>query len=165
MNDHFIRIAHMLGPLVLTGNRASDIAHAMKLRRLFSALSIDTVIDVGANQGQFRNFLRNRVGFKGQIISFEPVPELAEALKAKAASDGRWLVHPFALGAMSGQATINVMAHTEFSSIRNPIRSTSEDMDRKNTVTRTVSVPIKTLDSVFPENQDFSHTYLKLDTQ
>ena len=59
-------------------------AMAERLRKIFAANRIDTVIDVGANKGQYRDFLRHHVGFRGSIVSFEPLPEFAASLKAKA---------------------------------------------------------------------------------
>ena len=57
----------------------SCLAMANRLRDLFDRLGIKRVIDVGANEGQYGDFLRTEVGFKGLIKSFEPVPEFAES--------------------------------------------------------------------------------------
>jgi hypothetical protein len=50
------------------------------MTKLSNRMNIDLVIDVGGNAEQFRDILRNHVGYTGDIISFEPVPELAQNL-------------------------------------------------------------------------------------
>jgi hypothetical protein len=42
------------------------------LRRLIRRLDINCVLDVGAHVGQYVYLLREEIGFKGHIISFEP---------------------------------------------------------------------------------------------
>jgi FkbM family methyltransferase len=141
------------------------LSHANQLRQIFTEHQIDRVIDVGANLGQFHDFLRNNVGFAGRIESFEPVPELANELKKKASKlDALWTIHACALGSEIGQKSINITASTVFSSFRDPIR-TGSIQDSMSTVVSTVAVPIRTLDSQFSTANDLARTYLKLDTQ
>ena len=51
--------------------------------------AINCVLDVGANRGQFAERLR-RLGYRGSIISFEPVPEAYEGLTPRFRNDKRW---------------------------------------------------------------------------
>src|SRR6266496_6469145 len=76
------------------------------LHRFFKHFKVDCVFDVGANAGQYANMLRTEVGYKGDIVSFEPIPELAQRLRAKAAT-GRWpwFVEELALDEREGQAS------------------------------------------------------------
>src|SRR5581483_618078 len=54
------------------------------LRSLLARHRIDLVFDVGANRGQFAQALR-RLGYRGEIVSFEPLAAHGEALRAAAA--------------------------------------------------------------------------------
>src|SRR5438046_9585223 len=56
---------------------------------LFSVLGINCVLDVGAHRGEYGLELR-RSGYRGFIISFEPVTENFVALERRAAGDPRW---------------------------------------------------------------------------
>ena len=77
LKDLATRLAATLGYAVLPKWRLAQLPMAERLRKIFAAHSIDTVIDVGANKGQYRDFLRHHVGYRGSIVSFEPLPEFA----------------------------------------------------------------------------------------
>jgi|SRR4051812_6102058 len=145
--------------------RMENLAMTRRLQALFSRHAIDTVIDVGANAGQFRDFLRHEVGFAGKIESFEPIPELHAKLAAKATQDPLWSVHPFALGAAPGSFDLNVMASADFSSFLSPLAAGSILQQEKNKVARTVQVKVSTLDNEFGDSLRNRNVYLKLDTQ
>ena len=53
------------------------------LKRVLERFSVDCVFDVGANDGQYATQLRKKVGYKGLIISFEPIPESAQIIREK----------------------------------------------------------------------------------
>ena len=57
------------------------------LTQLFDKLQIQCVLDVGANRGQYRQLLRERVGYEGLIISFEPLAQNIASLRAQAEAD------------------------------------------------------------------------------
>ena len=157
------RFAARLGYDVVPRWRVAGLPLARRLQQIFAARQIDRVIDVGANQGQFRLFLRIEVGFTGEIISFEPIPEHAAKLQSLSAQDPRWTVHACALGAAAGTHTLNVAVATVFSSFLRPLAS--EPNEGSNVVQRTVEVPVQTLDSFFADAPSLERTYLKLDTQ
>jgi FkbM family methyltransferase len=165
MKRMIARLADTLGYAVVPKWRIPDLVMAARLQSIFADFSIDTVIDVGANEGQYRNFLRDVVGFAGKIESFEPIPELAERLKARAASDRLWSIHACALGAEVAELTINIMSGTDFSSFRSPKPVHNTNLDQKNTVEKTARVPVDTLDGEFFGKRDLRHSFLKLDTQ
>jgi FkbM family methyltransferase len=139
---------------------------AEHLRRIFAVHGVDCVIDVGAHRGKYRRFLRYEVGFAGEVVSVEPIPELAAALAERARTDPRWQVHPCALGASAGTASLNVMASTDFSSFLAPDHSGTAQYAAANAIARVEKVEVRTLDGLAsglkpaPRN-----VYLKLDTQ
>src|SRR4051794_39500141 len=103
----FAKIARRLGFVVIPARRNMIVVppseehffHVTRyLRRLFDLLKIDCVIDVGANLGQYRRFLRERVGYPGVVVSFEPILEHVNALKREAESDRNYYVEHCALG-------------------------------------------------------------------
>jgi FkbM family methyltransferase len=77
---------------------------------------IDTVIDIGANTGQFGHLLR-RSGFRGRIHSVEPLQSAFAALQAGAASDPRWTVQHAAVSDEPGTLTMNVSGNSVSSSV------------------------------------------------
>ncbi|MDO8450886.1 MAG: FkbM family methyltransferase [Rhodoferax sp.] len=138
------------------------------LRRLFDVKQIDLVFDVGANKGQYRDYLRAHIGFKGMILSFEPHPECLAEITRRSATDDNWKVFPYALGAQQGVLQFNLMRDSQFSSFHAPIQPERLDRGSDNVVERTVDVRIDTLDFVFDglkRSFQFARPFLKLDTQ
>jgi FkbM family methyltransferase len=136
------------------------------LKNVLDKLSINCVLDVGANRGQYGMLLR-QIGYRGTIASFEPVSENCEALRLIASRNQPWTVYPFALGADEERKVINVAAETVFSSFLKPLDE-SQVRFRGNRVTRTEEVEVKRLDQVLETCiKDISspRIYLKLDTQ
>jgi FkbM family methyltransferase len=149
-------------------SRTWRLHSAIHLKRLFDLLQIDCVLDVGANLGQYRDFLRDEIGFRGPIVSFEPIPWHARTLSERAKADESWVIEDYALGAGVGEAPFNVMRASQFSSFLAPDHAAVQCFETENQVDRLVTVPIKRLDEVFPgiaRRFKCSRIYLKLDTQ
>jgi FkbM family methyltransferase len=144
---------------------AKDAQDAMvtHLKELFAALEIDTVLDVGANYGQYYQFLRDRVGFTGHIHSFEPIPELGAKLVERSAGDPKWHVNQCAMGIQTGRAQFHISDKPGWSSLRELRRGQSRPTDELQ-ITRTVDVEVRSLDDVV-KTLKFKNLYLKLDTQ
>jgi FkbM family methyltransferase len=87
-------------------------------RRLHDFLvrhSIEVVLDVGANRGQFGRELRS-AGFDGRIVSFEPLSEPFALLAAAAEGDPLWELRRHALGDAEEERAIHVASNTASSS-------------------------------------------------
>ena len=99
--------------MVATGPVSRSTEH---LKRVLDRHGIGTVLDVGANAGQYARRLR-RAGYIGRIVSFEPLTLAHTSLAAAAADDPMWEVAPrMALGDRDGSVTLNVSAETDMSS-------------------------------------------------
>jgi hypothetical protein len=93
-------------------NVGFDITRIRPTRQDFmESRSIDTVIDVGANEGQFVHEIREN-GYSGNIVSFEPIKEIYSTLANNVAKDRRWKGFNLGLSNRSGHAVIGVSEHT-----------------------------------------------------
>jgi FkbM family methyltransferase len=138
------------------------------LETLFPRYGITCVIDAGANNGQYRDFLRTKVKYTGWILSFEPQPECVAAMRALASTDDRWAIFDFALGDVDGSAPLHIMQDRDHSSFLQPNRTTGGALAAADTIARTESVPVRRLDQLLPglrQQYPMDRTFLKLDTQ
>jgi FkbM family methyltransferase len=125
---------------------------------------INTVIDVGANTGQYASALR-RAGYKGEILSFEPLSDAYAELEKKSRHDPKWRIFNCAIGSENGEAEINIAGNSESSSLLPMLdahlRSAPESKYRA-----TERVKVSTLDSALENvlSKD-SRAFLKIDTQ
>ncbi len=78
------------------GTAAAELGH------LIGKLKVDCVVDVGAHRGGFGRLVR-RLGFAGDIISFEPATNTFDALRRATWHDDRWTIHRLALGRLAGE--------------------------------------------------------------
>lgn len=129
----------------------------------FGAKKIDCVLDVGANAGQYGQFLRH-IGYGGEIRSFEPLASAFESLRASAASDPRWLAFRAAVGDVAGRLTINVSANTECSSML-PMLDTHLAVYPSAAYVAREEVEVRTVDDIVAEIPQEASIFLKVDTQ
>jgi hypothetical protein len=78
---------------VLSEWRLREWDFARHVRELFARQQIDLVLDVGANVGQYRDFLREQVEYDGWIVSFEPLEDNVAVLSSRATADPKWVIH------------------------------------------------------------------------
>jgi FkbM family methyltransferase len=137
------------------------------LRLLFERYAVDCVLDVGANAGQYAAELR-QAGYRGRLLSFEPVPQLCVRLRAAAAGDAAWTVHPIALGRQAGVAELNVTRHDVFTSFREPLPFAGQRFGEGTEVARRERVAVRRLEDVLDEllgGGPPPRCFLKMDTQ
>jgi FkbM family methyltransferase len=178
------RVVRQIGP---PGLRAHMVIDRRSLRRQFSAyehqmlrflgeehvawvlrrLEVNVVLDVGANLGQFATRLR-RDGYTGRIVSFEPVPHIADRLEQAAADDPDWHVLRHAVGEADETRDINIgVGQGRYSSLL-PVSDFGRSWSPRIDADTTVSVSVRRLDGLFDEavaGVKNPRVYLKLDTQ
>jgi FkbM family methyltransferase len=92
------------------------VAAGVEHERLLSGLDCRTVVDIGANRGQFALVTR-RCMPQARIISFEPQPTPAATFRTVFAGDARVTLHEVAIGPVTGDATIHVSRRDDSSSL------------------------------------------------
>ena len=132
--------------------------------RLLKRFGINLVLDVGANVGQYGDEMR-AVGYKGRMVSFEPLAREFEQLSRRADGDKLWKTVNRALGESDGTADIHVSGNSVSSSLLGilprHIRSVPTSAYTKNE-----TIQIARIDTVFQDHyQAGDRVLLKLDTQ
>jgi FkbM family methyltransferase len=90
------------------------------LSRLLPLLAVNCMLDVGAHEGAYIRLLRDEVGFRGEIVSFEPARETYAALESTHSDDERWRGHQYALGRREGRLGLHVYGDTLLNSFLSP---------------------------------------------
>lgn len=137
------------------------------LAALFARLRINVVLDVGAHVGQYGRFLRN-LGYRGHIVSFEPILANFTRLEGRRAGDAKWSAHRLALSNRDAVVPINVTHLTQFSSFLPPSGYSREQFDGLSDVVRTEMVETTRLDGFLAHGiagVTRPRIFLKLDTQ
>ena len=136
--------------------------------RFFTMLSyhnVNTIFDIGANKGQFGVILRD-FGYKGRIVSFEPLTQARKKLHQISQNDKLWEVAPqSAIGEVDGEIEIHIAGNSESSSVLNMLESHIKAAPDSKYVGNE-RVPLRKLDTIasdFIEND--SIVFLKIDTQ
>ena len=101
-------------------------------------------------------------GYRGRIVSFEPIASAFQTLSSKAAADANWEAHHCGLGAAPGVAALHVSELSVFSSILN-MTTVASLHDSRMAVDHIEEVPIQTLDQVAAGLS--GRMLLKIDTQ
>jgi len=154
-----------MGLGIAKAHRLPFIHEKLAIRELLAYLDIDCVFDVGAHEGEYRDLLRS-IGYEGQIVSFEPIPALASALRERAKGDSLWRIEETALDSESRQVEFHVAASDSLSSIHAPLSGGpfGSDIAPANKLT----IQTLTLEQYIQEHREkFSRAraFLKMDTQ
>jgi FkbM family methyltransferase len=131
-----------------------------------SALPIQTILDVGANEGQFGTWIRQRFP-NAEIISFEPVPHAFARLKEVSLKHENWTAYNLALGEVDGSADLRV--HVDHTSSSSFLEATEEELAKSPEIRaqESVTVTVNRLDSWWMQQRTAvtSGLLIKLDVQ
>jgi FkbM family methyltransferase len=138
---------------------AASVEHAEGL----GALTLRTVVDVGANRGQFTLFALHT--FPGaRIISLEPLAEPVARFRRVFAKEPRVTLHHAALAPETGQSTMHVSNHDDSSSLL-PITATLDRTFPGTNEVRTETVRTAPLSEFLDSSSIEEPAMLKLDVQ
>lgn len=141
-------------------NRSSEL----RTLRILKRLGIDLIIDIGANDGQFALNCR-RIGYRGEILSFEPLRDEHASLLRLAEADPLWTIaERMAVGDHEGQVEINVAGNSQSSSILPMLGIHTEALPESRYIEKQV-VPMHRLDDAIGEKGKGRSILLKLDVQ
>lgn len=133
-------------------------------KKLIEYHKINKILDVGANSGQYA-LQTIQLGFKGNIISFEPVKSVFEKLQKETQKNRFWSAYNYGLGNKNEEVLINISKNT-FSSSLLEIMPNHVKGAPESKYTHQEKVIIKTLDEVYNEIVDENDVvFLKIDVQ
>jgi FkbM family methyltransferase len=156
-------VQHLLNKLgyQITSYPEKDLSRRL---RLINHYGINSIIDIGANKGQYSLEMR-KFGYSGKLISFEPLSSVFKELQLKASHDDKWLTYNNAMGNFDGNAIINIAGNSYSSSLNNMLESHINAAPLSRTI-GTENITVKKLDTIF--NNIFEPDdaiMLKIDTQ
>jgi FkbM family methyltransferase len=117
-----------------------------------------TVLDIGANVGDWTLSIALRVGANGRVLAFEPVPYLADAISktSRINRQNQVEVHNLALSNEDGSAEFSVEQGNSGGSRLGPM---SGDFS-------SITVPTRRLDSLLAERPDIDRIdFIKIDVE
>jgi FkbM family methyltransferase len=139
------------------------VAAAVEHVSVLACLDCLTVVDIGANRGQFALVAR-RCFPQAHIVSFEPLPVPTECFRQMLGKDPRVTVHQAAVGDASGDATIHIPEEDDSSSLF-PITALQSALFPGTAEVRTQTVRIGRLSEFIDAQSIEPPALLKLDVQ
>jgi len=109
-------------PYYRTNMLRHGVAAGVEHTPVLAELDCRTVVDIGANRGQFALVARQELP-QARIISFEPLPLPANTFRTVFKRDTGVTLHQAAIGPVSGNSTIHVSKRDDASSLL-PITAT-----------------------------------------
>ena len=161
-------------------NRCDKLTQAMRSVRLAKALCIHrvlagaehrrvldtqlaTVVDIGANRGQFALAVRQWAP-QADLIAFEPLPGPASVFRSVFANDDRVVLHEAAIGPQLSRCKMHVSARDDSSSLL-PISSLQSKIFPGTAEVSTIDVQVAPLDTFVSLEELHEPSLLKLDVQ
>lgn len=140
-----------------------DSVEVLLTSNWFKSFKFKTILDVGANNGQFAKSVRKAMPAV-KIVSFEPIPNECDALKTAFKGDQNYKVHQLALGSEKGETkflvndfspTSSLLEQSDLQKEYYPVTGDSKEID----------VVIDRLDNVINIGSADQNVLLKIDVQ
>jgi FkbM family methyltransferase len=145
-----------------TGYEIVPFAAGSRLLEQRALQTIDLLVDVGANVGQYAERARS-LGYTKDIVSFEPGSQAFEILAGRAQRDPNWTARNVALGAHRGTTELHVSANSVSSSVLQ-VGDRHLQAAPNSAVVATEQVALSTLSAELADHPS-DCLYLKLDVQ
>lgn len=153
-------LGYVNGDTMRNGERHCLSQWATARRRAGGGTAV--VFDVGANEGHFTAAVLSLVD-DVRVHCFEPNPETHARLAARFAGDARVIVNHCGVGAHAGRLALHDYADGQGSSHASFLAETFRDIHPG--ATRSVSVPVVTVDDYLRDHGIERIDYLKLDVE
>jgi FkbM family methyltransferase len=150
------------------GYRVYNIAKEAKYQKIqkwnfLTRIQVQTIIDIGANEGQFANEISNIFPL-AEIYSFEPLADCYEKLVSNFRDNKRVHTYNFALGEQDGEITFSRSSATASSSILR-MGNLHKKLYPHTATLIEEKVKIKRLDDVLADLDLGDYMLLKIDVQ
>jgi FkbM family methyltransferase len=139
------------------------VAAAVEHEQIVFPRAYNSVIDVGANRGQFALFALHRFP-QASLTSFEPLPTAHSKLHAVVGQDARFRSHQCAVGAEAGSLSLNVTRSDDSSSLLKPTALQLRTF-RDTGIVSSTQVDVVRLDDVIGPDRLAEPFLLKIDVQ
>jgi FkbM family methyltransferase len=143
--------------------RRAGVAAAVEHEALLKTLNFATIVDIGANRGQFALVAR-RCFPSARIIAFEPLAGPAKRFRAAIAGDPLITLYQVAIGATNGAATMHVAAEDDSSSLL-PITELQQSLFAGTREVTTEAIHVERLTPRIKEDDLKQPALLKIDVQ
>jgi FkbM family methyltransferase len=140
----------------------AGVAAAIEHEALLKTLDFATVVDIGANRGQFALVARHCFP-NSRIIAFEPLAA-AERFRSALRGDSLVTLHNVAIGPAKEEATMHVTAEDDSSSLL-PITALQQSLSAGTREVATATVQVETLPDRIKDDDLKSPALLKIDVQ
>jgi FkbM family methyltransferase len=155
---YVLRSPRLWRPVLLSG-AVPAIEHLPVLR----GFQFDTVLDIGANRGQF-TILARQLWPSSEILSFEPLSEPADRLARSIRATDRTQLFRFALGDVPDTSAMQISRRDDSSSLLR-IGEQQLDVFPGTGVKGEANVEVRRLDSLVGTSSLGRRTLVKLDVQ
>lgn len=142
---------------------AHGVGAAIEHQRALSSLPIRTVVDIGANVGQF-SLLARSLYPSATIYAFEPQADAARSFAKLFVGDERTILFQSAVGSRGGQAQLHVSRQHDSSSLL-PISATMTDIFPGTEEVGVIDIQIARLSSCVSVDKIVPPALLKIDVQ
>lgn len=162
LKKQFKSVLHGIGYEVESYN--IHTSEEVLLKTILQNFNIRTILDVGANEGQFAHKLIE-LDFDGKIFSFEPIEAVFQTLQKNASPFPNWTPVHMGVGRQPGEHIINVSENLASSSLY-AVNNESVSVDPTTRTSRQESIKVTTIDTFMRENGPLEkELLLKLDIQ